>query len=94
VLTVTEGANVAKIHLTGDYLGSTFTLFSGPSGSTNIIDPPKAASPLQATAPLSPLPFIAAMAGFGAPGAASVGAIGDAWRTAPLALAMPGRRII
>jgi hypothetical protein len=43
VLTVTEGANVAKIHLTGDYLGQTFHLSSGPGGvGTKVVDPPEA----------------------------------------------------
>ena len=64
VLTVTEGANVATIHLTGDYLGSTFTLSNGVGGSTKVVDPAKASMSSSAAAPLSPHPFIAAMAAF------------------------------
>jgi hypothetical protein len=68
VLTVTEGSNVATINLIGDYLGQTFTLSSGPGGSTNVVDPTTAPA-AQLTTTLSPHPFIAAMARFGAPGA-------------------------
>jgi hypothetical protein len=83
VLTVTEGANVAAIHLTGDYLGSTFTLSAGPGGTgTKVVDP---------TAALAAAPaqhFIAAMASFGAtPGTSSAQTTGV--YTRPSVLATP-----
>jgi len=86
VLTVTEGANVVKIHLTGDYLGSTFSLSAGPAGSTKVVDPAKSAPP-HASAPLHG--FIAAMAGFGAEhDAGQLGMSAEAWRPPPSTLAM------
>jgi hypothetical protein len=91
VLTVTEGANIATIHLTGDYLGSTFTVSSSSAGGTKVVDPAKAAPPhLISPAPLFPQPFIAAMAGFGAEkGAGPVSSSGEAWRPPPSTLAAP-----
>jgi hypothetical protein len=89
VLTVTEGANVAKIHLTGDYLGQTFNLSSGPGGvGTKVVDP-TASAPPQAASSLSPSPhpFIAAMAGFSAPPAGATGLTAESWRTPPTTLA-------
>jgi hypothetical protein len=69
VLTVTEGSNVATIDLIGDYLGSTFTLSSFDDGeATEVVDPTRAPAP-QLTPTVSPHPFVAAMAGFGAPSA-------------------------
>jgi hypothetical protein len=59
VLTVKEGANVAKITLEGDYLGQTFTLSAGPGGGTKVVDP-AATSTSSATTE-----FVSAMAGFG-----------------------------
>jgi hypothetical protein len=95
VLTVTEGANVAKIHLIGDYLGSTFTLSADTDGigGTKVVDPTTtaaAASPhVVLPTALSPHPFIAAMAGFGAPGAGA-SALDSVHRSAsPPLLAMP-----
>ena len=66
VLTVTEGANTAKITLEGDYLSSTFTLSAAPGGGTLVVDPPKAAAPAHVVSPAPAHQFIAAMAGFGA----------------------------
>src|SRR5580658_9101986 len=66
VLTVKDGANVAAIHLTGDYTTSTFTVSASSAGGTKVVDPGGASAPPHAAAPLSPHPFIAAMAGFGA----------------------------
>jgi hypothetical protein len=69
VLTVTEGSNVATINFVGDYLGSTFTL-SADGDATEVVDPTTAPAPqLTPTAHLAPHPFVAAMAGFGAPSA-------------------------
>jgi hypothetical protein len=91
VLTVTEGSNVATIHLIGDYLGQTFTLSSGPDKTgTEVVDPAApAAARLTPPAALSPHPFIAAMAGFGAPGAGSSALEGAHRSTSPPMLALP-----
>jgi hypothetical protein len=60
VLTVKDGANVAAIHLTGDYLGSTFTVSASPAGGTKVVDPAKpAATPPHLSAPLAPRPAFA-----------------------------------
>jgi hypothetical protein len=83
VLTVKEGANVAKITLEGDYLGQTFTLSAGPGGGTKVVDPDRASAAPHAAAP----PFIAAMAGFGAPEAGASVLDADLWRTPPPMLA-------
>jgi len=69
VLTVKDGANVAAIHLTGDYIASSFTLSAGPGGvGTKIVDPPSTESSRTVTHG-----FIAAMASFGATPAAETG---------------------
>jgi hypothetical protein len=89
VLTVKDGTNVASIHLTGNYTTSTFTVSAGPGGvGTKVIDPATASAPhLIPPAPLSPHPFIAAMAGFGAREAGAP-ALQDAhWSTPPPMLA-------
>jgi hypothetical protein len=88
VLTVTEGSNVATINLIGDYLGQTFTLSSGPGGSTNVVDPTTAPA-AQLTTTLSPHPFIAAMAGFGAPSTGASAPEGDHRTTSLPMLAVP-----
>lgn len=62
VLTVTEGANVATIHLLGDYLGSAFVLSSGSGGGTKVVDP-SAASAIPGAAPTKAL-FVQALAAF------------------------------
>jgi hypothetical protein len=60
VLTVKDGASVAAIHLTGDYLGSTFTVSASPAGGTKVVDPAKpAATPPHLSAPLAPRPAFA-----------------------------------
>jgi hypothetical protein len=82
VLTVKDGANVATIHLTGNYTTSTFTVSSSSAGGTKVVDPALPLAPPHVAAPLSPHPFIAAMAGFGAPEAASA-ALDVALRHAP-----------
>jgi hypothetical protein len=93
VLTVKDGSNVATIHLTGNYTTSTFTVSAGPGGvGTKVVDPGKATAPhLIPPAPLSPHPFIAAMASFGAPAAGAVALDGAVWRAPPLpsTLVMP-----
>ena len=90
VLTVTEGANVAKITLEGDYIGSTFTVSAGPGGTgTKVVDPSAPPAPTHVAAPLSPHTFIAAMAGFGAPAAGAVALGGELWRAPAPALATP-----
>jgi fibronectin-binding autotransporter adhesin len=94
VLTVKDGANVATIHLTGNYTTSTFTVSAGPGGAgTKVVDPGKASTPPHGAAPLSPHPFIAAMAGFGATRAGSPTASGETWRGPPPILAMPRGQI-
>ena len=89
VLTVTEGASVAKITLEGDYVGSTFTVSASSAGGTKVVDPSAAPAPTHVAAPLSPHPFIAAMAGFGAPAAGAVALDGGLWRAPPPTLATP-----
>jgi hypothetical protein len=89
VLTVKDGANVAAIHLTGDYLGSSFTVSASSAGGTKVVDPARASTPPRAAAPLSPHPFIAAMAGFGARETGAPAIDGALWRTPPPILAMP-----
>jgi len=77
VLTVADGAHVAKITLEGNYLTSTFTLSAAPGGGTKVVDPAAPAAPhLIAPAPLHQ--FIAAMAGFAASGGMAHEAAG-AW---------------
>jgi hypothetical protein len=64
ILTVTDGARTANIHLTGDYTASTFNLSSDGHGGTTVVDPTRP--------PRLPL-LAAAMAAFGSPsGSASV----------------------
>jgi hypothetical protein len=92
VLTVSEGANVAKINLIGDYLGSTFTVSSSSAGGTQVVDPTTFSEPqLTPAAPLSPHPhaFIAAAAAFGAPGAGASALESVHRSTSPPMLAMP-----
>jgi hypothetical protein len=64
VLTVTDGVHTAHIHLTGNYLASTWTASSDGLGGTIVVDP---AAPKSPAAPLiSPATahrFVAAMAG-------------------------------
>ena len=65
VLTVTSGAEVAKINLVGDYRSSVWTLSTDGHGGTKIVDPIKAASSTETSRPTSNiLPFIAAMGSF------------------------------
>jgi hypothetical protein len=92
VLTVKDGANVATIHLTGNYTTSTFTVSAGPGGvGTKVVDPAQPPAPPHVAAPLSPHPFIAAMAGFGAdPGGETAAAMVEAWRGPHPTLSAPG----
>jgi hypothetical protein len=88
VLTVKDGANVATIHLEGNYTTSTFTVSAWPGGvGTKVVDPGRASAPPHAAAPLSPHPFIAAMAGFGARATGAAPLDGAPWRTPPPMLA-------
>jgi hypothetical protein len=89
VLTVKDGANVATIHLTGNYTTSTFTVSSSSAGGTKVVDPALPLAPPHVAAPLSPHPFIAAMAGFGAreAGAAALESVHRS--TPPPVLALP-----
>jgi hypothetical protein len=89
VLTVKDGTNVATIHLTGNYTTSHFTVSSSSAGGTKVVDPATASTSPHGAAPLSPHPFIAAMAGFGAPEAGAAALEGALWRTPPPMLAMP-----
>ncbi|HEY2178764.1 MAG TPA: hypothetical protein VGH15_09305, partial [Caulobacteraceae bacterium] len=59
ILTVTDGAHTARIHLTGDYTASTFKLSSDLHGGTTVVDP----TAPRATAPPH-LPLLTAIAGF------------------------------
>ncbi len=69
VLTVTDGVHTAKIHLAGDYTGSTFVASSDGAGGVIIVDPPKA----------STMRYAHAMAAMGSPGAGpSVAAAAEA----------------
>jgi hypothetical protein len=92
VLTVKDGANVATIHLIGNYLGSTFSL-TGAGGGTEVIDPARAPAAAPVAGPISPHPFIAAMAGFGARMGAGASAMNaEAGQTAP-SVALPRAQI-
>jgi hypothetical protein len=60
MLTITDGAHIAKIHLAGNFTGSTFTLAGDGLGGTTVVDPPAAgmagAAPLaSAMASFSPM---------------------------------------
>jgi hypothetical protein len=55
VLTVTDGAHTANLHLSGDYTGATFVTSSDGHGGTTVIDPTTAKQQS----------FVAAMASFG-----------------------------
>jgi autotransporter passenger strand-loop-strand repeat protein len=67
VLTVTDGTHTALITLVGNYSGSTFTTSSDGHGGTTVVDPHAKPAAIP-RAPVAVLPFIAAMAGFGAGG--------------------------
>jgi hypothetical protein len=94
VLTVKDGANVATIHLTGNYTTSTFTVSASSAGGTKVVDPASAPAPLHVAAPIWPHPFIAAMAGFVAREAGSVAIDGALWRTPTPTLAVPSAQFI
>jgi len=79
VLTLTDGTHTAHIELIGDYSGSTFTTSSDGDGGTTVVDPQKTSSP-------AVLPFVAAMAGFGASGGRFV-PTAESGRSAPALLA-------
>jgi hypothetical protein len=90
VLTVKDGANVATIHLEGNYTTSTFTVSAGPGGvGTKVVDPGGTSTPPHAAAPLSPHPFIAAMARFGAREAGAPALDGAVPHAPPPTLAKP-----
>ncbi len=97
VLTVTDGTHTAKINLTGNYTASTFVLATDGHGGTLIHDPAKATAtpaPIPITSPWrigpAPLvPFIGAMASFGAAGASTSSASLMAPLTRQAALALP-----
>ncbi|HEY2178750.1 MAG TPA: hypothetical protein VGH15_09235 [Caulobacteraceae bacterium] len=59
ILTVTDGAHTAKIHLVGDYTSSIFTVSSDGHGGTKVVDP---TAPASHATPL--LPLVAALAAF------------------------------
>jgi hypothetical protein len=86
VLTVKSGANTAKINLTGDYLTSTFTLSKDAGSGTIVTDPP-------GKPPITTLPLIAAMAGFGGADGVSHALTAEAAHLPPIALAAPGAAI-
>jgi hypothetical protein len=70
VLTVTDGTHTAKIALTGNYTGSTWTTASDGGGGTTVVDP----TPGVAARPAPGALLITAMAAF--PGAAASAAAG------------------
>jgi hypothetical protein len=70
VLTVTNGSQTAKIDLTGNYLGHTFTVAFDGHGGVTVKDPPAASAGL-----------VQAMAGFATPSAAHVAS--QPWRATP-----------
>jgi hypothetical protein len=94
VLTVTDGAHIAKIALAGNYTGAIFVVASDGHGGTLIRDPAKSAKVgAQSTAPPSlGRTFAQSMAGLGETGAAVVGPAGEAWHGHPTVLASPGAR--
>ena len=70
VLTVSDGTHTARIALTGNYTGVTFTAASDGHGGVSVVDTPTPGAPRpQNTAAHT---FIAAMAGFGAPAASHI----------------------
>jgi hypothetical protein len=54
VLTVKDGANVATIHLTGNYTTSTFTVSASSAGGTKVVDPARLGPSARGRAPLAP----------------------------------------
>jgi hypothetical protein len=86
VLTVKSGANTAKINLTGDYLSSTFTLSKDAGSGTIVTDPLTAA----VKPPITTLPLVAAMAGFGGASGASYATGLETAHIPLIALAGPG----
>ena len=94
----TSGSEVAKIHLIGDYLSSTWTLSDDGDGGTEIIDPTRAKA--KATASIASAPdtiathgLVQAMAGFGVASGAPVSVTADVWRAPTPALASPVSRV-
>jgi hypothetical protein len=85
VLTVKSGAETAKINLTGDYLSSAFTL-SKDAGSGTIVTDPTAPA---AKPPVTTLPLITAMAGFGGASGASHALASETSHMPHVALAAP-----
>ncbi|MGI8841203.1 MAG: beta strand repeat-containing protein [Caulobacteraceae bacterium] len=84
VLTVTDATHTARIRLSGDYIGSTFTVSSDGHGGTTVVDPAKAAPP----ASPSPHRLVVAMASLGAGAGGAVFAHPD-WGPVPSMLAAP-----
>jgi len=74
VLTVTSGAEVATIHLVGDYKSSIWTLSGDGHGGTTIVDPTNPAAAATPRPTSAVLPFIAAMASFDPGGSDWIGA--------------------
>jgi hypothetical protein len=90
-LTVTDGTHTAKIKLSGNYTTSTFDVSSDGRGGTMVADPTPPAQARQIT-PAPPHAFIAAMAGFGAPGGGALSGRGEPWGVAqPTLAASQGR---
>ncbi|MBA3811821.1 MAG: hypothetical protein H0X27_09330, partial [Caulobacteraceae bacterium] len=87
VLTVTDGAHTARIHLMGDYRSSTFVVASDGHGGTLVHDP-AAPAPVSASAGR----FAAAMAGWAGGGAGPVEARA-LWAHAPPLLLAPRTQI-
>jgi hypothetical protein len=83
VLTVSSGAQTAKINLLGNYVGSKFKVASDAHGGTTVIDPASGAS-------AATQPFVQSMAAFAAPAAADA-AIARYAAAAHAMLAVPRR---
>ena len=89
VLTVSDGTHTAKIHLTGDYTGATFTASSDGQGGVSVTASGGPAAANAAIArPAATHPLIAAMASLGGSGGEGVRAAG-AWPTHERMLAAP-----
>jgi hypothetical protein len=80
ILTVTDGTNTAKIHLTGNYTASTWNIANDGSGGTKVTDP---VHPVTAAI----IAQSAAGLGHAPPGVASLAS--ESWKTGPPLLLVP-----
>ncbi|HXU98968.1 MAG TPA: hypothetical protein VG166_00540 [Caulobacteraceae bacterium] len=75
ILTVTDGTHTAHVHLTGNYLSSTWTLSNDGLGGTVVVDPTAPAAPSPAVQAIT-LAHATASFAIAAPGAVSTAAVG------------------